>query len=455
MRRVTTLAAGLVALCLCVGCPRRTSDPGRPASRGGETARAEATPDGRAVAVAARVLPPARGCLYHGMHPGGPGGEEDVVLRQPELIDEYVADAGHAPAFVYFSHEWGHENDDDTRPMRSHAFPLAELERIARDGAVPFVRLMLRSQSDAAYEKKEKHFTLENIVGVNLNRERRAIHEQILKDLRAWGRDAREKYRKPLVVEWGTEVNNRTFHWNAQHQGRDKKKAAALFQKAFRLIAREVSGGRPELSNITWVFHVTAGDDPDEDWNRMADYFPDGTKDDPDNVVDWLGVSVYGVDNLDTGACEPFAKQLGDALGEPGGQGDEARLRALARRGGRDRPIFVLELGTAANYQPADGRANPCHPRTWTERAFMEMLRRAGEGELAGFSWWSERFPGQSEALIEMRVGEFKNLPGGGELLQVYRDGLRDARVAHAPKGTGGSEGCVLRTAGGTPVARF
>ncbi len=449
------LVAGLIALAFCAGCPRRPRDSGRPHARAdvraGEATAGAAALDDRDAASLTRVLPPARGCLYHGVHPGGAEGEEDVVLYRPEVLADYVREAGRAPAFVYFSHEWGYEDGDDTKGMKSHAFPKAEIERMARGGAVPFVRLMLRSYTDPAADKPEKYFTLENIVGTGLNEKRRAVHEQIVRDLREWGRVAREEYRGPLVVEWGTEANNKTFHWNAQHQGRDKKKAAALFRKAFRLIAREVSGGPPGQSNITWAFHVTAESDPDKDWNRMSAYFPDGTAEDAANVVDWLGVSVYGVDNLDTGECAPFAAQLDAALGSPVGTGAGERLRALARRGGKDRPVLVLEFGAAANYRPAEGVSSPCHPQTWTGRAFEEMFRRADEGTLAGFSWWSERFEGDgpSKIPVEMRVSEFKNFVGGDGLLRAYRAALDDRRVANSSAAGhgGGLPACRVLTA--------
>lgn len=441
----TTAAFCLALTCaalLLAACPKRRPTPGGPSDRTETRRRA---PAGEAAAAprhfSGKVPAPPVGRLYHGVHPGGAEGEEDAVLEDPGLIDSYAAAAGRQPAFVYFSHEWGH-SDDREEDIANHAFPLERVREIAAGGRIPFVRLMLRTSSDEACKKPERYFTLENILGRNAEGERQSTRD-IDADLREWGRRAREEYGGPLIVEWGTEANNLTFHWNpACRRGGDKAAAVAIFREAFRHVVRTVTGPEPERSNMTWVFHVAAVEDPDPGaspenaWNRMAGYYPDGTQEDQADVVDWLGVSVYGADNLDTGECETFTEQLERVLGRPDGRGDDERVLALAARGGRRKPVFLLEFGAALNYdrdcrRPCTKRAQ-CEPRAWVEEAFAELFRRAGRGEISGFSWWNERFEGDGRRRrkLEMRFDH-----AAGEALTAYKAALGDPRVVHAPAG--------------------
>jgi hypothetical protein len=396
-----------------------------------------------------RPSPPPKGRLYHGFHPGGEGGEEDEVLRDQGLVTSYAKEVGHEPAFVYFSHEWGYTGERKT-DSKAHAFPLREIQDIAGPGRTPFIRLMLRTSSDAAGETPEKYFTLENIVGTRPDdKEQRKITGEIKADLEEWGRVAREEYKQPLIVEWGTEANNRTFHWNANNHEGDKHAATALFRRAFRYIVKTVSGPHPEKSNIVWVFHVTAQSDPDTsdpeeyqyDWNGMAEYFPDGRRDEAEeDVVDWLGVSIYGCDNLDTGECATFASQLKTALGEVDGGVRDDGLLALASRGRRkNRPIFILEFGTALNYGSRRRSLEQCRPQTWIKAAFKEILDRADKGVIAGFSWWNERFEGEGRInkTLELRFDHLRKTSETREnikeILKAYRSALDDSRVVHAP----------------------
>lgn len=370
-----------------------------------------------------RILAPARGCLYHGVHIGGDDGEENVLLKQASLIEPYVRKVGRRPVWAYFSHEWW-----DDGP----AFPLDQVRSIANTGSIPFIRLMLRSSTDSADKKKEKYYTLNNIAGIKPYDKK--IHQAIEDNLKAWGRDAREKYKQPLIVEWGTEANNRTFHWNGKHNGKNKK-ATDLFKKTFQYIVHTVNGSETVKSNITWVFHVTAESDPEDGWNKMAAYYPDEVGDGSKDVVDWLGVSIYGISNIDDKLkdeerrCEPFKEQLKKALEPEEGEG----LLALARRNGTPKPIFILEFGTTFNYTVKPGERN-CLQSNWIQEAFNEMVRRAGEGELAGFSWWNERFEGDgtSERRVEMRFEQLQETTGDTQILEAYRSGLTNPNVVHA-----------------------
>ena len=102
------------------------------------------------------------GFWYHGVYPGGKSGEEDDLT--PADVDVYETAAGRQVAWVYFSNNW----------FRSRAFPKTTSEWIRARGAVPFIRLMLRSSTDTGIA--EPTFTLERINKGDFDA-----------DLRAWG----------------------------------------------------------------------------------------------------------------------------------------------------------------------------------------------------------------------------------------------------------------------------
>jgi hypothetical protein len=77
---------------------------------------------------------PFSGRIYHGVYPGGIDGEEDDITLNDVL--RYEAACGKQVAWVYFLNNW----------YRSRAFPLATAKWIRADGAMPYIRLRLRSE---------------------------------------------------------------------------------------------------------------------------------------------------------------------------------------------------------------------------------------------------------------------------------------------------------------------
>jgi len=307
------------------------------------------------------------------------------------------------------------------------------VQRIAGRGQIPFIRLMLRSDNASTaqqkHEERENYFTLNNIIGEHPDDPVKS--RQINDDLARWGRDART-YGEPVAVEWGTEANGDTFFWNAKYNGPE---GAKLFRQAFRHIVRTVSGDDPSASNITWVFHVVPEErEGHQDWSLMAQYYPDGTDEDPRDVVDWLGVSVYGAQDRKADECEPFADQLERALNGAGDEGLFAlasrcgRQNATANRCGNPKPIFVLEMGTAGNYK---GDSQQCKPEVWIKGAFETLSRKSAETrqQVWGFSWWNERYPGddEKETPVELRAQK------SDRLARALRSSLSLAPVFNAP----------------------
>ena len=90
---------------------------------------------------------PAAGRFYHGSYPGGVSGEEDdITVRDVQSYEDIV---GQKAGWIYFSNNW----------YAGRKFPAKTAEWIRAHGAVPYIRLMLRSRNHAI-GKPEKTFIL-------------------------------------------------------------------------------------------------------------------------------------------------------------------------------------------------------------------------------------------------------------------------------------------------------
>jgi hypothetical protein len=291
-----------------------------------------------------KLGPPPVGKLYHGVFPGGSSGMEDDITREQAL--SYEQAVGERVASVYFSHNW----------YAGTSFPRETCEWIREMGAVPYVRLMLREESRRARNR----FSIEAVLDGKLD-----------DDLRAWGKAARD-FDAPLIVEFGTEMNGEWFPWNGKHHGAGrtdgfgdptKPDGPERFAAAYRHMVETTRG--QGAHNITWVFHVNAGDWPREAWNRFENYYPG------DGYVDWLAASAYGPQRPTARKAESFREQMDPCY---------QRLRRLAP----DKPIIIAEFGCTAG-SPAVA------PETWAGAALDDIVSGRWP-RVIGFSWWNERW---------------------------------------------------------------
>lgn len=288
-------------------------------------------------------IPPA-GKLYHGIYPGGITGEEsDLTL---EDLRSYEEAAGKRAVWVYFSHNW----------YEGREFPLETASWIREADSIPYIRLMLRSSAEQNVE--EPVFTLQDILAGNFDA-----------DLSNWCSSARD-FATPLLTEFGTEVNGEWFPWNGVWNGGgelsgygdpSEPDGPERFKDAYRHIIQTC---RDEgASNITWVFHVNAGDYPEEDWNALENYYPG------DDWIDWIGISNYGAQTPQEEYWEEFRVGI-DAV--------YPRLEALTA----DKPFFIAEFGVAKN--------NPLGDQAEWARAALTDITSFRWPRIIGFSWWNE-----------------------------------------------------------------
>jgi len=291
----------------------------------------------------AKLLPPAAGLLYHGVHAG-----LSLSCGSAFSADElaaYETAAGKRAAIIGMDQNW----------FQGQTFPRAAASWITARGSVPYIRLML--WSGPQQYRNETAYSIENILAGRLD-----------DAFRRWARDARD-FAKPLLVEFGTEVNGNWYPWSGCRHGAGEQKAYGdpsapdgpeRFRDAYRRIITLMRG--EGAGNITWVFHVNYCDWPDEPWNRLEHYYPGG------DYIDWLGISVYGQQRPGTGGSPEF-REIMDSV--------YPRLIKMCS----DKPVFIAEFGTVQG-SGADSQGR------WAQKALADLAGGRWP-RVAGFSWWN------------------------------------------------------------------
>jgi hypothetical protein len=366
--RATAQASVLVLAFAVLACGGKESAPASLLSAAdGGTSGGSGDKDG-GVALQNLQIPEA-GDLYHGVFPAGtnPDPESDI---SKDALDAYESAVGRQVAYVYFDDEWRH----------SRAFPAETVSWIRDRGAVPFIRLMMRSQKVPLVT--DPVFTLDRIIAGEFDA-----------DLSAWA-DAAKRLGTPLIVEYGTEVNGDWNPWSAPYNG-GLDIGPGKFKQAYRHIV-SVMRGRG-AANITWALHYNSqnfpGDDPR---NVPRAYYPG------DDVVDWVGISAYGSERSNDHRCPSFRSLVDAAL---------PQLRAATAT----RPLCVFEFGST------DG--NPACPQApWVQAALDDLLGGRWP-DIRGFSWWQQRF------IDDPSVGGFTDylVQDNPEVSSAFRVGLTGA----------------------------
>lgn len=313
------------------------------------------------------------GKYLHGVYPGSSIGDEDDFSCP--MIKAYVSSVGRPVAWVYFSNNWF--------KRETAVFPWSKACDIHALGAIPFIRLMLRPDTDPIKSARDVPYSSEKIRNYFANLDRISSGD-VDELLQRWGREARA-FGFPLIVEFGTEVNDHSHGWNASYNGGPA--GAEKFQSAFRHVVDQVKN-KAGAHNIIWVFHVTAGDSPEADWNRLERYYPDDPAHPERDVVDWLGVSVYGAQSTkkekpDDENCPEFTPQLNDVYKRLNDMTPKQDWRPA-------KPIFVLEFGETSGHPYAkkkDAKWQRCKPEVWAEAALKAMLTAKSPAEPQN-PWW-------------------------------------------------------------------
>ncbi|MBI5824021.1 MAG: beta-mannanase [Chloroflexi bacterium] len=282
--------------------------------------------------------------MYHGAYPGGISGSESNLTIDD--LRSYESVSGKSAAWVFFSDNW----------FESRAFPLETVTWIREAGGIPYIRLMLRSSEEQGIA--EPVYFLQAILDGEFDT-----------DLKNWCAEARN-FGTSILVEYGTEVNGNWFSWSGVWNGADETAGYGdpneadgpeRFRDAYRHIIDVCQTAGAE--NITWVFHLNAGDWPQEDWNRFENYYPG------DDWIDWIGISFYGAQTPQAEDWEEFRAGM-----------DQVYPRVDALTSGK--PIIIAEFGVTKN--------NPLGDQAEWARAALEDITSFRWPRVIGFSWWND-----------------------------------------------------------------
>jgi hypothetical protein len=317
------------------------------------------------------TIPPA-GALYHGVLPAGDGPTDVGTDASEAALDAYEQAVGRKVAYVYFSDEW----------MVSRTFPAQTVAWIRGRGAIPFIRLMLRSQKEPLHF--DPVFTLDRIIAGEFDG-----------DLGAWADAA--KTVGPMIVEYGTEVNGDWNPWSAPYNsGLDV--GPGKFKQAYRHIVGVMRAHG--ATNITWALHYNAQAFPEDPRNVASAYYPG------DDVVDWVGVSAYGSERSTDHRCNSFRSLIDGIL---------PQLRAATAT----KPLFVFEFGNTST-----NAACPAGP--WVKAAFDDLLGGRWP-DIRGFAWWQERWNDDGHLGSDMLVQDDPSVSA------AFKSALVSPQVVDAP----------------------
>ena len=314
-------------------------------------------------------------------------GDEVTRLK----INEFESQVGRHLTWAYFSNHWLDGGIE---------FPWTNVQACQDAQVIPYIRMMPWSRQ-TENQGIDPLINLQDIVNGAWD-----------DDLIQWAQDAK-LYGRPLMVEFGPEVNGSWFPWNGKWYGAGASKGygdpnypdgAEIFRDAYRHIIKlfRMVG----VNNVTWAFHVDAAQVPDVWWNQMKYYYPG------DEYIDWIGISVHGA-QLPSHQWTSFKSKLSRRLKE---------FLSISKV----KPLFIAE------YAVVESPENSGRKASWIKEMFSFLRTREME-RFKAISYWHS-------------IGYYSSIYGSMRLdsspaaLDMYRQGVRGRRFAVNPQFSDGVE---------------
>lgn len=351
----------------------------------------------------AKLRLPPKGCLYHGVYathsdvPGElpPPTDCEAGWFDPKHYEDYLDAVGRGDANGPDGVAWVHLTSEWRNP-KCREFPTKAINALEPLGgkagkpAVPYIYFW--PMTGQKQEGIDQAYDLALIADGGIRHE-----------YKRWFEGAAD-YGKPLMIAPAWECNGSWKAWNAHHyEGRNNIRGTELYRRAVRrIIADARSLG---ADNITWVWEVIDHDSPRTPYNRLEDYYPG------DDVIDWVGVSVYGAKSggaFDSDEHNKF---------QEGFEPVYTRLQAMkeSRLMAREKPIFISEMGCCGNLVDSD-QDTDTQAADWAREAFTYLFDRKAAGDLEdviGFNWWNEMWETGEKSnpiSVELRAAKLKEL---------------------------------------------
>jgi beta-mannanase len=223
----------------------------------------------------------------------------------------------------------------------------------------------------------------------------RIIDGQFDGQLEQWAVEARDS-RIPLIIEFGTEVNNAYHSWSGKHHGggrtsrygnRDLPDGPERFRDAYRHIINIFRG--KQAKDITWVLHVDARPDPDDEWNKVKYYYPG------DDYIDWIGISAYGQQKSDE-QFMTFEQLINN-------------IYPQIQEASAIRPLAILEFGIRERADKAK----------WIGDA-LDVVKSPKFPRIKAISYWNANHQDKKEK-VELRIDS------STQALDTYKNKIKDS----------------------------
>ncbi len=314
--------------------------------------------------------------------------EDDVTL---EAIEDFETLVGKHQAIVASSSYWGEQT-----------FPAANVSLIWRHGSIP---LVFWSPWDKPYVENEDDDAPVWYAAANKYSLWNIIDGKCDDYIDKWA-DGAKQFGQPMFVSFCNEMNGIWFPWSGIFYGadadvpgeKDKKMGPETFKRAWRHVVDRVRARG--ATNILWVFHLMNYSIPQDNWNYAKQYYPG-----PD-YVDWLGLSVYGMQVREEHWSE-FSQIMVD--GKLTGGLLDWPYEELCRMDST-KPIMLAEWGCGEFPEFGD-------KARWIREGFEEMRKRP---RIKAAVFWHERWQNEEEHYSNLRVNS------SPESLDAYRKGVSD-----------------------------
>jgi len=285
-----------------------------------------------------KVLPPESG-IYHTAFSGLYSKGSKIVST--DEVSKFEALVNKKIVWLNFNDNW----------FDGIKFPAESVKNIYSQGVIPSIRMMPWSK----YDKEDQTYSLDKIIKGDFD-----------KELIQWAKDAKLS-SAPLLIDFAPEPNGDWFPWSGVLNGgdeknkygsKDKPDATEKFTDAYKHIVNIFKDAGCE--NITFVFHVNSISAPEEEWNKVTNYYPG------DDYVDWIGINIYGPQMWG----DPYVRFI-DILDKV-----YPELCSLST----DKPIAILEFGVA-DYLPNVDKA------LWLQSA-LYTVALPEYNRIKAIGWW-------------------------------------------------------------------
>ncbi len=308
-----------------------------------------------------KLVPPSDNNIYFGAFPDFGGPEDNVTAKR---IKDFEKLSNKKIGWAYFSQNW----------FNGIRYPKEDIHTISKEGIIPFVRLMPRSNEEQFH--KEPTFSMQNIIDGKFDNE-----------IKKWARDAKKDFEKtnvPLLMDFAVEANGDWFPWSGVYNGVDVEDGYGdpgypdgpeRYRDAYRHIINLFR--KENVIHITWFFHADIYSEPDKEWNQPEFYYPG------DDYIDWIGFSIYGPQN----PAENYWEYFSDILKE--------RYKSILDISD-NKPIAVLEFGVTDNHSL--GRKSE-----WLQDAFNTILNNKYI-HFDAISYWNENWEEDDDLFATIRI---------------------------------------------------